>query len=207
MAVIAIPFDYDSERDSESVIPIYLNDTDENGETISFGWIEAVVPIQEKLRDLSRRVLGDVWRVSEVTDLAIHQLWYQYRENLGPDPSFRVYRTAKRAAHSLEDPGGREHRALNLSLDALEEYRKDSLIGDAVDTERAYEMNLDIEWFEKKIRHMGRKSELDVYRLLRAGYCWHEIGQRMGERPNTLHRRFQRLVKRIADIMQRPDTR
>ena len=90
MAVIAIPFDYDPDRDGESVIPIYLNDTDENGETICFGWIEAVVPIQEKLRALSRRVLGDVWRVSEVTDLAIHQLWRQYRENVGCHPSFRV---------------------------------------------------------------------------------------------------------------------
>ena len=42
------------------MIPIYLNDKDENGETICFGWIEAVVPIQEKLRALLRRVPGDV---------------------------------------------------------------------------------------------------------------------------------------------------
>ena len=186
MAVIAIPFDYDPERDGESVIPIYLDDTDENGETICFGWIEAVVPIQEKLRALSRRVLGDVWRVSEVTDLAIHQ---------------RVYRTATRMAHILEEPGGREHLALNLSLDALEGYRRDALITDTADTERGYQTNLDIEWFEKKVREMGRKSELDLYRMLRAGYDWHEISQRIGERPNTLHRRFRRLVRRIADIM------
>ena len=201
MAVIAIPFDYDPDRDGESVIPIYLNDTDENGETICFGWIEAVVPIQEKLRALSRRVLGDVWRVSEVTDLAIHQLWRQYREDLGCHPSFRVYRTAKRAAHILEDPGGREHLSLNLSLDALEGYRRDALIADTADTERGYQTNLDIEWFEKKVREMGRKSELDAYRMLRAGYDWHEISQRIGERPNTLHRQFRRLVRRIADIM------
>ena len=201
MAVIAIPFDYDPDRDGESVIPIYLNDTDENGETICFGWIEAVIPIQEKLRALSRRVLGDVWRVSEVTDLAIHQLWRQYRNNIDSHASFRVYRTATRMAHILEDPGGREHLALNLSLDSLEGYRRDALIADTADTERGYQTNLDIEWFEKKVREMGRKSELDVYRMLRAGYDWHEISQRIGERPNTLHRRFRRLVRRIADIM------
>ena len=69
------------------------------------------------------------------------------------------------------------------------------------DTEGGYQTNLDIEWFEKKVREMGRKGELDAYRMLRAGYDWHEIGQRTGEHPNTLHRRFRRLVRRIADIM------
>ena len=28
---------------------------------------------------------------------------------------------------------------------------------------------------------MGRKGEFDVYRMLKAGYDWHEIGQRIGE--------------------------
>jgi len=54
MAVITIPFDYDLQRDGGSVIPIYLNDTDDNGETIFFGWIEAVIPVQDKLRAVSR---------------------------------------------------------------------------------------------------------------------------------------------------------
>src|SRR5271168_4139064 len=130
MAVITIPFDYDLQRDGGSVVPIYLNDTDDNGETILFGWIEAVVPVQDKLRALSRRVLGDVWRVSEVTDLTIHHLWHIHREDTGRNPSFRVYRAAKRTAHRLEDPGGREHLALNLSLDEIEGYRRDAIIGD-----------------------------------------------------------------------------
>jgi hypothetical protein len=201
MAVITIPFDYDPRRDGESVVPIYLNDTDDNGETIFFGWIEAVVPIQENLRSLSRRVLGDVWRVSEVTDLAIHRLWHKHRENLGCHPGFLVYRTAKRTAHGLEDPGAREHLALNRSLDSLEQYRKDALIGDTADTERAYQTNLDIQRFEKKLRQLGKRGEFEMYRMLRAGYCWREIGQRAGERPNTLYRRFQRLLGRIADIV------
>lgn len=201
MAVITIPFDYDPRRDGESVVPIYLNDTDDNGETIFFGWIEAVVPIQENLRSLSRRVLGDVWRVSEVTDLAIHRLWHKHRENLGCHPGFLVYRTAKRTAHGLEDPGAREHLALNRSLDSLEQYRKDALIGDTADTERAYQTNLDIQRFEKRLRQLGKRGEFEMYRMLRAGYCWREIGQRAGEPPNTLYRRFQRLLGRIADIV------
>jgi hypothetical protein len=201
MSMITIPFDYDPQRDGESVVPIYVNDKDDNGETIFFGWIEAVVPIQEKLRTLSRRVLGDVWRVSEVTDLAIHRLWHKHRENLGCHPGFRVYRTAKRAAHGLEDPGAREHLALNRSLDGLEQYRKDALMGDTADTERGYQTNLDLERFERKLSQLGNKGEFEVYRMLRAGYCWREIGQSLGERPNTLYRRFQRLLGRIAAIV------
>jgi hypothetical protein len=73
MPVITIPFDFDPHGDGESTVPIYLNDTDENGEKIFFGWIEAVVPIQDKLKALSRRILGDVWGVSELTDITIQQ--------------------------------------------------------------------------------------------------------------------------------------
>jgi DNA-directed RNA polymerase specialized sigma24 family protein len=200
MAMITIPFDYDPRKDGESVVPICVNDTDENGETIFFGWIEAVVPLQDKLRALSRRVLGDVWRVSEVTDLAVHQLWRQYGENIDCHASFRLYRAATRMAHSLEDPGAREHLALNIALEALEEYRKDALTGDNFDTETRYQANLDIQRFEKKLKQMGRRGEFEVYRMLRAGYRWHEIGERAGENPNTLYYRFQRIIRKAADI-------
>jgi len=198
MAVITIPFDYDAQRDDTSVVPICLNDTDDNGETILFGWIEAVVPIQDKLRALSRRVLGDVWRVSELTDITIHHLWHKYRDNLGCNPSFRVYATAKRMAHGLEDPGAREHRALNISLDRLEEYRRSALIGDTTDTENAYRTNLDLQRFERKLKALGRKGEFEVYMMLKAGYYWYEIAERFGKPPITLYQRFHRLVKTVA---------
>jgi hypothetical protein len=198
MAVITIPFDYDPRRDGGSVVPIYLNDTDDNGETIFFGWIEAVIPVQDKLRAVSRRVLGDVWRVSELTDLTIHHLWQKYRENVGRNPSFRVYATAKRTAHGLEDPGARVHLALNISLDALEEYRDYALIRDTRDTESAYGTTLDLRRFEAKLKELGRKDEFEVYRMLKAGYYWYEIGQRLGKHPNTIYRRFRRLLRKIA---------
>ena len=201
MPVTTIPFDYDPRRYSASLVPIYLNDTDDNGETIFHGWIDAVVPVQDKLRALSRRVLGDVWRVSELTDLTIHHLWHRHRENIGCHPSFRVYRTAKRTAHSLEDPGGREHLALNLSLDEFEEYRKDAIMGDTADTEGEYGMNLDLERVERKLKKKAKRDELEVYRLIRAGYHWYEIGQRLGENPNTVYRRFQRILQRISDFV------
>ncbi len=200
MAVITIPFDYDPQLDDRSIVPIYVNDTDDHGETIAFGWIEAVVPIQEKLKALTRRILGDVWRVSELTDLSIHRLWRRHRHNLGRNPSLRVYHTARRMAHGLEDPGARAHLALNVSLDALEEYRTSAIVGDAIDTERLYGARLDIERFEAKLRQQGTQDDLEVYRLLKAGYYWYEIGERVGMHPNTAYQRFYRLVRRIADL-------
>jgi DNA-directed RNA polymerase specialized sigma24 family protein len=198
MAVITIPFDYDPQRDGGSVVPIYLSDTDDDGETIFFGWIEAVIPVQDKLRAVSRRVLGDVWRVSELTDLTIHHLWRKYGENVGRNPAFRVYVTAKRMAYSLEDPGARVHLALNISLDALEEYRDHALFRDNPDTESVYHTNLDLGRFEAKLRELGREEEFEVYMMLKAGYYWYEIGQRLGRNPNTVYRQFRRLLRRIA---------
>ncbi len=201
MAMITIPFDYDPQQDGDATVPIYLNDKDDNGEPIFFGWIEAVVPVQDKLRALSRRVLGDVWCVSELADQAIQNLWRRYRENLGSNPGFRVYTTAKRIAHGLEDPGARGHLALNISLDALDEYRKDALIGDTADTENAYRTEIDLQRFETKLRQLGRKEELEIYRMLKAGYYWYEIAERLGTQSNTLYRRFNRLLNQIASFL------
>lgn len=201
MAIITIPFDYDPQRDGESVIPIYLNDTDDNGETIFFGWIEVVARLQDKLRALARRILGDVWRVSELTDLTVHRIWRKYRSNLGSNPGFRVYVTARRIAHSLEDPGARAHLSRNVSLDALDDYRKFA-VGDANEVERAYCTHLDLQRFEARLKQLGKKNELDLYRMLKAGYSWYEIGERMGERSNTVYRRFRRLLRRIVGAAQ-----
>lgn len=199
MPVITIPFDYDPQKYDE--VPIFLNDTDDDGDKIFFGWIEAVVPVQDKLRSLARRVLQDVWRVSELTDVTLRYLWRTHRENLGPHPSFRVYRSANKQAHHLEDPGARVHCQLNFSLDWLDEYQLDSLVETDYGTESQLQRNLDLDRFESKLKQQGSRTELEVYRLLRAGYYWREIGPKVGERPNTIFRRFRRQILGIADIV------
>ena len=196
MPVITIPFDFDPHGDGESTVPIYLNDTDENGEKIFFGWIEAVVPIQDKLKALSRRILGDVWGVSELTDITIQHLWRRHRENLGPHPSYRVYRTARRKAHGLEDPAAHGHLAIHVSMDRLEGFRRDALLCDTPDTEHGYRSALDLQLFEKKLN----SEDLEIYRMLKAGYCWHEVAERIGRRPNTIHRRFSRTAGGSMDL-------
>jgi DNA-binding NarL/FixJ family response regulator len=112
-----------------------------------------------------------------------------------------VYRTAKRTAHRLEDPGGREHLALNLSLDDLDGYRRDAIIGDTADTEGEYGLNLDLKRVEGRLKKMAKRDELEVYMMIRAGYHWYEIGERLGENPNTVYRRFRRMLQRISDFV------
>jgi hypothetical protein len=75
MPVITIPFDYD-ERVHASVVPICVSDIDAEGSVIHPDWFEyGVLPVADKLRQISRRMLKDVWRVSEITEYAVHSVW------------------------------------------------------------------------------------------------------------------------------------
>ena len=87
MAVITIPFDYD-EKLHGSVVPICINDTDSQGNVIHPDWFElGVEPIADRLRHVAHRVLHDVWRVSEVTERAVHSVWKNRGPDLGTDPA------------------------------------------------------------------------------------------------------------------------
>jgi hypothetical protein len=201
MPVITIPFDYDPQKYDASLIPIFVDDTDDNGERIYFGWIEAVVPIQDKLRALSRRVLGDVWRVSELTEVSVHHLWGKYREEIGPNPSHRVYSTARRKAYCLEDPGSRLHLGKNVALESLDEYRRDALIAEYVTSNGSIERDYDLGKLESRMRQLGTEQDLVVYQMVKSGYHWREIGDNVQQNPNTLWRRFNRLLKRVRETI------
>ena len=197
MPVITIPFDYDPQKYGESLVPIFVNDTDDSGNKIYFGWIEAVVPVQDKLRTLAKRVLGDIWRVSELTDETVHHLWSRYRENLGPRPSHRVYTTAQYKVHSLEDPGGRFHRGKHVALDALDALQQDALAAQCTPPQRASSWANRLSDLENKLQELGTKDDLEVYRMLKSGYYWREIGNHVQQNPNNLWRKFDRLLTKV----------
>jgi hypothetical protein len=201
MPVITIPFDYDPERDRESLVPICLSDTDEDGAQIFFGWIEAVVAVQDRLRVLARRVLGDVWRVSELTEVTVHHLWRRYGDNLGPHPSHQIYKTAVRKAHGFDDPGARVHLGLNVSLDTLEDHRRDALVASDASSEDKFNIKISLQRFEEKLNEVGTAEELELYRLLRAGVPWRHIGRDLGTNWNSAYRHMTRRLRKIADIV------
>jgi len=201
MALVTIPFDYDPRRYNESLVPIFLNDTDDRGNKIHFGWIEAVVPIHTKLLALTRRILGDPWRVSEVTDLSVHHLSGKYGDALGPDPSRRVYRTARRKAHALEDPGARVHLGKNIALDSLTELQSSAFGAIKPSFEAQLDSQRRVHLLESKLRELGTPADFSVYRMLKSGYHWREIGDNVDENWNSVHRRFKRLLNRVREAI------
>ena len=120
MPVVTIPFDYEQLGDKSSVVPICINDTDRNGRTIAWGWISAVEPIADRLRSLARRRLDDVWRVSELTEESVHDLWYTHGEDLGIRPQWRVYAQAKWKAEDLRYGSWRVRKGREVALGKLE---------------------------------------------------------------------------------------
>ncbi|HYO81128.1 MAG TPA: hypothetical protein VES20_06985, partial [Bryobacteraceae bacterium] len=72
-SVVNIPFGYDPDRDR--ILPICLPARDDDGKPIAWGWFEAVARIENPLRNLTRRVLGDERYVSEVTETALKIVW------------------------------------------------------------------------------------------------------------------------------------
>src|SRR5688572_13425192 len=91
----------------ESVVPICIRSIDDLGKPIYRGWIEAVLPIADPLRNLARRILGDVWKVSELTEGSVHGLNARYGQELGRAPSGRIFGDAKWRALDLAAGGRR----------------------------------------------------------------------------------------------------
>jgi hypothetical protein len=77
MEVVIIPFEYEklSPAEQTAIVPICIKSTDEAGNPIDRGWFEAVARVQDPLRTLAKFWLDDVWRVSEITEAAVHTLW------------------------------------------------------------------------------------------------------------------------------------
>ena len=83
---------------------------------IAWGWFTAVVPIASRLRGLARRRLEDEWRVSELAESTVHEVWYRHLDNFGLWPSARIWRHAKWKAEDLRAGGWRARRGVDAPL-------------------------------------------------------------------------------------------
>ena len=86
MHVVTIPFDYEklSPAEQAGIVPICIKATDDEGNPIAWGWFEAVERIQNNLRLLAKFFLDDVWRVSEITEAAVHPLEVARKQSRPP---------------------------------------------------------------------------------------------------------------------------
>jgi hypothetical protein len=203
MPVVLIPFGYEDlpANDRDSIVPICLPATDEDGSRIAWGWFEAVERIQAPLRHLTRSFLGDVWRVSEVTESAVKSVWRKHGSDLGTSPSGRVYVQARWYAQDLKAGSTRERRRLNVALDELDDILRGQILADPCDYGSQYGQNLDLAALGQRLRHNGLEDIDQMLQLVRDGCTWKEIGSKLSRDPFVAQRRFRRWMGRAAKLL------
>jgi hypothetical protein len=197
MGVVIIPFDYEQLPESQrnTIIPICIASVDRHGNQIAPIWFEkGVAPVQEQLCSIARVRLGDVRRVSELAEITIHKLWERHGEEVGIWPWRRVLVRAMWEARDLAAGDSRWHinHTVPLALDSLE--------GDLHGPKRyeeIYQQQLLLDLVERRIEQDRCKEIREVFKMLRQGYTWEEVAQRLGQqKPEALKKRFWRWMKR-----------
>jgi hypothetical protein len=195
MAIVTIPFDFDQLPDPSGVVPICIEDTDREGCPIDRGWLSAVIPIADPLRRLSRRVLDDVWRVSELAELSVHALWYKHRHNLGRSPSARIFTYAKWKAQDLRAGGRNARRGVEVEL--LDSIR--------ARLRSAHDVHAQVQFLEidaalkrhfeaQGVAHIGKMMDMWLY-----SYTWDQIAERVGKSPKAATKDFWRWFRRALE--------
>jgi hypothetical protein len=194
MGFFVVPFDYNEEAHS-SVVPICIADADSEGNPIHREWVErGVVPVADPLRKIAERVLHDPWRVSEITERAVHSLSRTYHENLGNTPSLRVLKSAHRYAEDLRSGGRRARRRTEVELFAgtLES------LEDQFDLVSHLEAKVTLDRLMDEVNRQGLHVVRDMIPMMLRDCSAHEFEVRFGRSRNSLSQRFYRGVRRAA---------
>jgi len=213
MAVVTIPFDYEQLDDPGSVVPICIEDTDRDGRQIAWGWFTATVPIANSLRKLAHRRLDDVWRVSELAQCTVHNVWYKHGENLGLWPSKKLWHYAKWKAEDIRAGGWRLRHRVDEPLPE-DENKLEKIIEKADPTALAvllpggkwnFENEIErAQFFNVLVRKMQLRGDVqasEILSMLCHGMDRAEINALFDERPNTLAQNLLRSIKRSLKEM------
>jgi hypothetical protein len=192
--VVTIPFDYD-EKSAGSVVPICIDDIDYEGNRIDLKLIElGVVPVADLLRNIAGRVLNDRWRVSEITDFAVHSLWRTDRESYGDAPSHRILNRAHWFAEDLRVGGRRARRKADVelfatTLEALQDHYDMAAHLEAKDTLDRLVEQLDL---------LGMNDIREMVPMMLRDCEAEELVSRFGASRNTISQRFYRGMRKAA---------
>lgn len=209
---VTIPFDYDPVATPASVIPICVARRDDFGETIAWGWFEALVPIADKVRGLSRRVLLDVWRSSELAEGSVHDMWYEHGPDVGPFASAQLYHQAKWMAQDMKHGGWRRRRGVELPLPEAP-HAFDRLIGkeaspaagrifhDHFEFVARYEHTELMAAIQRTLKLRGDERTLEILDMVLHECPRKEIAAHFRQKPNTITQRMWRGVdKALKDL-------
>ena len=194
--MITIPKDY-SEKSRISIVPICIDDVDCNGCAIDARWIEVgVAPVADQLRSIAKKVLADVWRVSEITDHAVHSVWKKHSENFSEETSLRIVKHARWRAEDLRVGGRRARRKLDVELftttvECLQEHFDLAVELENRDT---------IDRLTEEVKRQGMDDVLEMIPMMLRDADAAEMIRRFGKSRNTLSQRFYRKVRKAADV-------
>jgi hypothetical protein len=192
--VVTIPFDYD-EKSAGSVVPICIDDIDSEGTPIPLRLIElGVVPVADVLRKIAARVLKDVWRVSEITELATHSLWRTNGKNFGDAPSFRILKRAQMFAEDLRVGGQRARRKADVELfsTTLE------TLQDQYDLTSHLEAKDTLDRLMDQLERLGMDDIREMVPMMLRDCEAEELVSRFGKGRNTISQRFYRGMRKAA---------
>jgi len=192
MGIVTIPFDYEELDDHSEIVPICIEDTDRNGRLINHGWFEAVVPISDRLRNLARWVVGEVWQVSELTQESLHSQWYRHGDDLGRNPSARIYAHAKWKAKDLRAGGRNVRRGVEVEL--LDSIR--AKLQATEDVQSQVEIWEIIERLDKHFQALGVDHVRKMMHMWLSGWTWDEIAEHVGKKPKAATKDFWRWFRR-----------
>jgi hypothetical protein len=196
MPVITVPFDFD-EKEHPGIVPIGINTVDDDGNEIPLGWIErGVVPVADPLRKLAARVLNDVWRVSEITDHAVHSLARRNGDNLGDAPELRVLKCARWHAEDLRVGGRRSRRSLDVELfDSTLE-----ALQDQVDLLKDLEHRDMVDKLNNQLELMRLDEVREMVPMMLRDCDADEFRAKFGKRRNTISQQFYRGMRKAATL-------
>jgi len=189
-------------------VPICIEDTDRQGRRIAWGWFTAVVPIANNLRRLARERLDDVWRVSELAESTVHELWHKHGENLGNSPSTRLLHHANWKAEDLRVGGWHARRSVDEPLPE-DETALDQIIqqadgaalsvlmpGATWDFENEIERRQFLAALISKMKMRGDIQAAKIIEMLCYGMDREEISAILGKRTNSLSQNLHRSIRR-----------
>ena len=194
MGIIVIPYDY-SEVLHSSVVPICIEDTDCEGLPIHRGWVErGVFPVADQLTRLAERILRDKWRVSEITEPAVHSVWRTHQGDVGDAPSLRILKRAHYYAEDLRAGGRRARRKSEVELFTATLER----LQDQFDLVSHLEAKETLDRLVDELERLGLHDIREMVPMMLRDCDANEFTRRFGKSRNTISQRFYRGIRKAA---------
>ena len=189
----------------EGVVPICIRTTDDRGNPVFRGWIEAVRPMAGQLRFMAKTIIQDVWRISELTEGSVHTLSAKHGERMGRRPQYSIFRDATWRARNLAK-GGRGSHDFQREVELPDRVR--ALLRDPYDLVKAFENYELFTRLEKELRAMGLDDTLQMMQMYLSDSddeipeVFGAAAGAMGYRAkNTLFQRFRRRMRNTLKLL------